>query len=59
MPDAKVSVAETIVAALKRHGIGCFFGQSLPSALVLAAESAGIRQIAYRQENTGGALADG
>jgi len=52
------SVADTIVTALKRHRIDCFFGQSLPSALVLACEAAGIRQIAYRQENSGGAMAD-
>ncbi|WP_370205272.1 acetolactate synthase catalytic subunit [Pararhodobacter marinus] len=52
------SVADAIVAALKRHRIDCFFGQSLPSALVLACEANSIRQIAYRQENSGGAMAD-
>ncbi|MFT3752504.1 MAG: thiamine pyrophosphate-binding protein [Paludibacter sp.] len=31
----------------------------MPSALVLAAEAIGIRQITYRQENAGGAMADG
>lgn len=53
------TVADVIVRSLQRHGIECFFGQSLPSALVLAAEAAGIRQISYRQENAGGAMADG
>jgi len=52
------TVAERIVASLQRHGIDCFFGQSLPSKLVLACEEAGIRQISYRQENMGGAMAD-
>lgn len=53
------TVADALVRALRRHGITCFFGQSLPSALVLAAEAAGVRQISYRQENAGGAMADG
>ena len=35
------------------------FGQSLPSALFLATPKVGIRQIAYRTENAGGAMADG
>ena len=35
------------------------FGQSLPSAVILACEAIGIRQLAYRQENMGGAMADG
>ncbi|SPF78154.1 acetolactate synthase catalytic subunit [Pseudoprimorskyibacter insulae] len=55
---APETVADRIVAALKRHGVECFFGQSLPSKLVLACEAAGIRQISYRQENMGGAMAD-
>ena len=52
------SVAQRIVRSLQRHEINCFFGQSLPSALVLACEANGIRQISYRQENMGGAMAD-
>ncbi|NTF97915.1 acetolactate synthase catalytic subunit [Rhizobium rhizogenes] len=58
MSASQTTVADRIVTALTRHGITCFFGQSLPSALVLACEAAGIRQIAYRQENSGGAMAD-
>jgi len=53
------TVAHTIAAALKRHGVREVFGQSLPSMVHLACASHGIRQIAYRQENTGGYMADG
>lgn len=53
------TVADRIAAALKRHGVEMIFAQSLPSAVILAAEARGIRQIAYRQENMGGAMADG
>ncbi|CCE10561.1 putative AtrC acetolactate syntase [Bradyrhizobium sp. STM 3843] len=53
------TVAQAIARALQRHGVEVIFGQSLPSAVILAAEAIGIRQIAYRQENMGGAMADG
>lgn len=53
------TVAQRIALALKRHGIETIFGQSLPSAVILAAETLGIRQISYRQENAGGTMADG
>lgn len=53
------TVAEIIAASLKRHEVEVIFGQSLPSAVILAAEAIGIRQIAYRQENMGGTMADG
>ncbi|MFJ6321984.1 MULTISPECIES: acetolactate synthase catalytic subunit [unclassified Rhizobium] len=53
------TVADRIAEALGRHGVEMIFAQSLPSALILAAEACGIRQIAYRQENMGGAMADG
>ena len=53
------TVADRIARALKRHGVEIIFGQSLPSAVILATEQIGIRQIAYRQENMGGAMADG
>ncbi len=42
-----------------RHGVAEVFGQSLPTAFLLAAESRGIRQVVYRTENAGGAMADG
>lgn len=53
------TVAEILAASLKRHGVEYLFAQSLPSALVLAAEAIGIKQISYRQENMGGVMADG
>jgi acetolactate synthase-1/2/3 large subunit len=53
------TVAERIAFALRRHGVDIIFAQSLPSAVILAAEAIGIRQVAYRQENMGGAMADG
>lgn len=53
------TVADAIVTALLRHGITVGFGQSLPSALFLAAERQGLRQVSYRTENAGGAMADG
>jgi acetolactate synthase-1/2/3 large subunit len=53
------TVAERVAEGLRRHGVGLIFAQSLPSAVILAAEARGIRQIAYRQENMGGAMADG
>src|SRR6478735_8884458 len=51
--------AHLFARALKRHGVQVMFGQSLPSALYLVAPEFGIRQIAYRTENAGGAMADG
>jgi len=59
MTKANDTVAQAIARALQRHGVEVIFGQSLPSAVILAAEAIGIRQIAYRQENMGGAMADG
>lgn len=53
------TVAERIALALQRHEVEYIFAQSLPSAVILAAEGLGIRQIAYRQENMGGVMADG
>ncbi|MER8887792.1 acetolactate synthase catalytic subunit [Mesorhizobium sp. M0816] len=53
------TVAERVARALQRHGVDTIFAQSLPSAVILAAERIGIRQVAYRQENMGGAMADG
>jgi len=52
------TVSHAIVRALKRHGVELTFGQSLPSMLHLAAEQAGMIQIAYRTENAGGYMAD-
>lgn len=54
-----LTVAQCVARALQRHGVDVIFGQSLPSAVILACEAIGIRQLAYRQENMGGAMADG
>ena len=51
-------VADLIAAALQRHGVDLIFGQSIPSSLILACEDIGIRQLVYRTENAGGAMAD-
>ena len=52
-------VAVTLAASLKRHGVEVLFGQSLPSALHLAAPDFGMHQVNYRTENAGGVMADG
>jgi acetolactate synthase-1/2/3 large subunit len=52
------SGAHVFAAALKRHGVEVIFGQSIPSALFLVAPEFGIRQIGYRTENAGTAMAD-
>lgn len=51
--------AHVFAAALQRHGVEVIFGQSLPTLLILAAPDYGIRQIGYRTENAGAAMADG
>ena len=53
------NVALRLAEAFARHGVTVTFGQSLPSAFHLAAPHVGIKQAAYRQENAGGAMADG
>jgi acetolactate synthase-1/2/3 large subunit len=50
--------AHVLAGALQRHGVREIFGQSIPSALFLAAPDYGIRQIGYRTENAGAAMAD-
>ncbi|KKW91598.1 acetolactate synthase catalytic subunit [Sphingobium chungbukense] len=52
------SVADAIAAALVRHGVKSVFAQSNPTALMLAVEKAGIRQLLYRTENAAGAMSD-
>ncbi|MBX5106004.1 acetolactate synthase catalytic subunit [Rhizobium lentis] len=59
MANDVLTVAERIAHSLKRHNVTHIFAQSLPSAVILAAEAIGIRQVAYRQENMGGTMADG
>ena len=52
------SGAHMFADALSRHGVRDIFGQSIPSALFLCAPQFGIRQIGYRTENAGAAMAD-
>lgn len=56
--QSNLTCAHVMAAALARHGVTEIFGQSLPSALFLAAPDYGIRQIGYRTENAGAAMAD-
>ena len=53
------TVAETVVAALDRHGVELMVGQSIPTTLYLAAPEYGIRQVTIRTEKAGAMLADG
>ncbi|MGV0806618.1 acetolactate synthase catalytic subunit [Mycolicibacterium setense] len=53
------TVAENIAHALARRGVTHIFGQSIPTAVILAGEDIGIKQVMYRTENAGGAMADG
>lgn len=53
------SAAAAIIKTLKAAGVEAIFGQSCPIALFLCAEKEGIRQIGYRTENAGAAMADG
>ena len=55
---ANTTGAHVLAAALQRHGVTQVFGQSIPSALFLAAPDYGIRQVGYRTENAGAAMAD-
>jgi len=48
-----------IVDTLHAAGVREIFGQSCPTAIFLAAKASGIRQIGYRTENAGAAMADG
>ncbi|MGF1525619.1 MAG: acetolactate synthase catalytic subunit [Candidatus Competibacterales bacterium] len=53
------TAGDALAAALARHGVELTFGQSLPSAVQLANQRRGIRQIGYRAESTGCYMADG
>ncbi|HEV7336305.1 MAG TPA: acetolactate synthase catalytic subunit [Bosea sp. (in: a-proteobacteria)] len=53
------TVAEVLAAELQAAGVELIFGQGSPSALTLAAERRGLRQIGFRTENAGAAMADG
>lgn len=53
------TVADCVAAALQRHGVDVMFGQSLPTLIHLAGAPVGLRQVSYRTENAGAAMADG
>ena len=55
----KQTVARIVVDTLARHGVDVMFSQSLPSAVLLAAEDRNIEQFMYRTENAGTVMADG
>jgi acetolactate synthase-1/2/3 large subunit len=52
-------VAHAMVDVLAKAGVREIFGQSCPTAICMAADQKGIRQIGYRTENAGAAMADG
>ncbi len=56
-PDS--TVAGRLAAACRRHGVEYALGQSNPILFHLAAPAAGLKNITYRMENAGGAIADG
>jgi acetolactate synthase-1/2/3 large subunit len=51
--------AHAMAAVLQAAQVREIFGQSCPTALFLASQALGIRQIGYRTENAGAAMADG
>lgn len=53
------TIAEVLATELHAAGIDLIFGQGSPSALTLAAERIGMRQIGFRTENAGAIMADG
>ncbi|MDR0850928.1 MAG: hypothetical protein LBN36_00380 [Clostridiales Family XIII bacterium] len=56
---SKASISARVALALQRHGVTEIFAQSNPPTVLLAAEALGIRQIGYRQENSGSYMAQG
>lgn len=56
---APPTVVDVVADGLIRHGVKFILSQSVPTALVLACEDRGIRNVTYRMENMGGAIADG
>lgn len=52
-------MADRVAAACRRHGVQVVFGQCNPVRFHLAVPQHGMRNIGYRTENAGGAMADG
>lgn len=57
--QAAGTVADRVAAACRRHGVQVVFGQCNPVRFHLAVPHHGMRNIGYRTENAGGAMADG
>lgn len=57
--SASRSGAERLAKLMLDCGVRTVFGQSIPAALLHETRKIGIRQVAYRAENAGGAMADG
>lgn len=53
------TVAQVLADSLKRHGVEVIFSQSLPAALLHAAEDIKIKHVLFRTENAGSYMADG
>lgn len=54
-----VIVAEALAAGLRRHGVQMIFSQCFPVRTQHVLPRYGVRQIGFRTENAGGAMADG
>ena len=58
-PAPSMITSEALAAGLARHGVTLVFSQCFPIRTQHAAPKYGIRQIGFRTENAGGAMADG
>lgn len=56
---AKMTNSQRLAKALKRHGVTHFYGQSNPPFISMACIDEGIREMSFRQENTGCYMAHG
>jgi acetolactate synthase-1/2/3 large subunit len=54
-----MNTSEALAVALARHGVSVMFSQCFPVRTQHVAPKYGIRQIGFRTENAGGAMADG
>lgn len=59
MEMQKLTNAQKFAKALKKNNVEFIYGQSNPTKIMLAAMEVGIRQISFRQENTGSYMAQG
>ena len=59
MNSSPITTSEALAAGLRRHGVTLTFSQCFPIRTQHVAPAYGIRQIGFRTENAGGAMADG